>query len=43
MSLDGRMVDTPIYKQAKLLMERAAAIEEVERRKAEALREMQGQ
>ncbi len=42
-SLDGRMVDTPIYKQAKLLMERAAAIEEVERRKAEALREMQGQ
>jgi citrate lyase subunit beta/citryl-CoA lyase len=42
-SLDGRMVDTPIYKQAKLLMERAAAIEEVEKRKADSLRQMQGQ
>lgn len=36
-SLDGRMVDTPIYKQAKLMMDRAAAIQEVEKRKAEAL------
>ncbi|MDQ7785332.1 MAG: CoA ester lyase [Desulfomonilaceae bacterium] len=42
-SLDGRMVDTPIYKQAKLLMERAAAIEEVQKRKADALRKIQGQ
>ena len=42
-SLDGRMVDTPIYKQAKLMMERAAAIDEVEKRKAEALRQVPGQ
>ncbi len=42
-SLDGRMIDTPIYKQAKLLMERAAAIEEVEARKADSLRVIQGQ
>jgi citrate lyase subunit beta/citryl-CoA lyase len=37
-SLDGSMVDTPIYKRAKLILERAAAIEQTERRKAEALR-----
>jgi citrate lyase subunit beta / citryl-CoA lyase len=36
-SLNGRMVDTPVYKQAKSVMERAEAIEAVERRKAEAL------
>jgi citrate lyase subunit beta/citryl-CoA lyase len=42
-NLDGRMVDTPIYKQAKVLIQRSAAIEEVEHRKAEALKEMQGQ
>jgi len=42
-SLDGRMVDTPIYKQAKLLIARAAAIEEVEKRKADSLRETQDQ
>lgn len=36
-NLGGRMVDTPVYKQAMLILDRAAAIEEVERRKAEAL------
>jgi citrate lyase subunit beta / citryl-CoA lyase len=36
-SLDNRMVDTPIYKQAKLLLGRSAAIDELEKRKAEAL------
>jgi citrate lyase subunit beta/citryl-CoA lyase len=37
-NLDGRMVDTPVYKQAKAILERVAAIQEVELRKAEALR-----
>jgi citrate lyase subunit beta/citryl-CoA lyase len=36
-SLDGRMVDTPIYKRAKMVMVRADAIAEREKRKAEAL------
>ncbi len=36
-SLDGRMVDTPIYKRAKIVIERADAIAEKERRKSEAL------
>jgi len=36
-SLDNRMVDTPIYKQALMILERAKAIAELERRKAEAL------
>jgi citrate lyase subunit beta/citryl-CoA lyase len=33
-NLAGRMVDTPVYKQAMLILERAAAVGEVERRKA---------
>jgi len=33
-NLDGSMVDTPIYRRARQLLERAVAIEEVERRKA---------
>lgn len=40
-SLDGRMVDTPIYKQARLLLDRAEAVEQVERRKAEALQKLE--
>lgn len=36
-SLDNRMVDTPIYKQALLVLEQAKAVAELERRKAEAL------
>ncbi|MFH1115187.1 MAG: CoA ester lyase [Pseudomonadota bacterium] len=42
-SLDGRMVDTPIYKQARLLLERAEAVEEIKNRKEKALREIQDQ
>lgn len=38
-NLDGRMVDTPIYKRAKQILERAKAIEALERRKREALRQ----
>lgn len=37
-SLDGRMVDTPVYKQAKAVVERAEAIAAIERRKEEALK-----
>lgn len=36
-TLDDRMVDTPVYKRAKLALERAEAIAELEQRKAEAL------
>jgi citrate lyase subunit beta/citryl-CoA lyase len=36
-SLDGRMVDTPVYKQAKLTLERAEAVAALERRKTEAM------
>lgn len=36
-SLDGQMVDTPIYKQAKQILELAEAVAEKEKRKAEAL------
>jgi citrate lyase subunit beta/citryl-CoA lyase len=36
-TLDDRMVDTPVYKQAKLALERAAAVAVVERRKADAM------
>lgn len=36
-SLDNRMVDTPIYKQALRVLERAAAVEEREREKEAAL------
>ncbi|HMK35009.1 MAG TPA: CoA ester lyase [Desulfomonilaceae bacterium] len=36
-TLDGRMVDTPVYKRAQLTLERAVAVAELERRKAEAM------
>lgn len=36
-TLDDRMVDTPVYKQAKLALERAEAVEALERRKADAM------
>jgi len=35
--LDGKMVDIPVYYRAKMIMERADAIEAVEQRKARAL------
>jgi citrate lyase subunit beta/citryl-CoA lyase len=41
-NLNGRMVDTPIYKQAKAVMERAEAIAAVESRKAKALAQAGG-
>jgi citrate lyase subunit beta / citryl-CoA lyase len=37
-NLDGAMVDVPVYKRAQVVMARARAVEETERRKAEALR-----
>lgn len=37
-NLDGRMVDTPIYRQAKLVLERAEAVARLERRKTDALK-----
>lgn len=36
-NLDGRMVDVPVYRRARLILDRAAAIAAVERRKAEAV------
>jgi citrate lyase subunit beta / citryl-CoA lyase len=36
-SVDGAMVDTPVYRRAQRILEQAAAIAEVEKRKAEAL------
>jgi citrate lyase subunit beta/citryl-CoA lyase len=36
-SLDGNMVDIPVYHRAKITFERAKAIEELERRKTDAL------
>jgi len=36
-NLDGKMVDIPVYFRAKLILERAEAIDAVEHRKAEAL------
>ena len=36
-NLDGKMVDIPVYYRAKIILERAEAIEAVERRKAEAM------
>ncbi len=41
MTLDDRMVDTPIYKQAKVVLERAEAVAAVERRKADAMKLLQ--
>jgi citrate lyase subunit beta/citryl-CoA lyase len=37
-NLDGAMVDVPVYKRAQVVTARARAVEETERRKAEALR-----
>jgi citrate lyase subunit beta/citryl-CoA lyase len=37
-NLDGMMVDVPVYKRAQVVMARVRAIEETERRKAEAVR-----
>lgn len=36
-NLDGKMVDVPVYKRAQVVLARAAAVAETERRKAEAL------
>jgi citrate lyase subunit beta/citryl-CoA lyase len=36
-TVDGAMVDTPVYRRAQHILERAAAIAEVEHRKAERL------
>lgn len=36
-NVDGAMVDTPVYARARRILERAAAIAEVEQRKADAL------
>jgi citrate lyase subunit beta / citryl-CoA lyase len=37
-NLDGKMIDVPVYKRAQVVMARARAVEETERRKAEAVR-----
>lgn len=37
-SLDGKMVDVPVYKRAQVVLARARAVADTERRKAEALR-----
>ena len=37
-NLDGKMVDVPVYKRAQVILARARAVEDTERRKAEALR-----
>jgi citrate lyase subunit beta/citryl-CoA lyase len=36
-NVDGKMVDVPVYKRALVILERARAVAETERRKAEAL------
>jgi citrate lyase beta subunit len=36
-NLDGKMVDVPVYKRAQVVLARARAVAETERRKAEAL------
>lgn len=36
-NLDGNMVDIPVYKRAQVILERAQAVAETERRKAEAV------
>jgi citrate lyase subunit beta/citryl-CoA lyase len=36
-NVDGQMVDIPVYNRARLILKRAQAIAEVERRKADAL------
>jgi citrate lyase beta subunit len=37
-NLDGKMVDVPVYKRAQVVLARARAVAETERRKADALR-----
>jgi citrate lyase subunit beta/citryl-CoA lyase len=37
-NLDGKMVDVPVYKRAQVIMARAQAVAETERRKTEALK-----
>ena len=37
-NLDGKMVDVPVYKRAQVIMARARAVADTERRKTEALR-----
>ena len=37
-NLDGKMVDVPVYKRAQVIMARAQAVDDTERRKVEALR-----
>src|SRR5215475_4667562 len=37
-NLEGKMVDVPVYKRAQVILARARAVEDTERRKAEALR-----
>jgi citrate lyase subunit beta/citryl-CoA lyase len=37
-NVDGKMVDVPVYKRAQVIMARARAVAETERRKAEALK-----
>lgn len=41
-NLDGRMVDIPVYERAKRMLERAAAIAQVEERKEKALARLKG-
>jgi citrate lyase subunit beta/citryl-CoA lyase len=36
-NVDGKMVDVPVYKRALVILERARAVAETDRRKAEAL------
>ncbi len=37
-NLDGKMVDVPVYKRAQVILARARAVADTERRKAEALK-----
>jgi citrate lyase subunit beta/citryl-CoA lyase len=39
-NVDGRMVDVPVYKRALVVLDRARAVAETERRKTEALRRL---
>jgi citrate lyase subunit beta / citryl-CoA lyase len=39
-NLDGKMVDVPVYRRAQLILERANAIADLERTKAEALKRL---
>jgi citrate lyase beta subunit len=39
-NLDGKMVDVPVYRRAQLILQRANAIADLERTKAEALKRL---